>query len=290
MLTAPFKMYSPGINQKAIICWEDGKTIQRLDKVVAEEPLEIIIRLKIDKKTIFKTISITMRTPGLDEKLCLGFLFNEGIIDSKDDVISIDHRMNCSDLEITNQSIILELKPNLNHRILNLNRHFYTTSSCGVCGKTAIDLAITSCHYIPKKLERSINPSTLGKLPELLKKEQILFHLTGGIHACGIFNLKNELIYFAEDVGRHNALDKVAGWCLENQLLPMSDHILILSGRASFELIQKAMCMGIPVICSVGAPSSLAIELAESQGITLIGFLKSNKMNIYSGYFRLESE
>jgi len=283
-------MYSLGINQKEIICWEDGKTIQRLDKVVAEEPLEIIIRLKIDNKTIFKTISITMRTPGQDEKLCLGFLFNEGIIDSKEDVISIDHRMNCSEPEITNQSIILELKPNLSHRILNLNRHFYTTSSCGVCGKTAIDLAITSCHYIPKKLERSINPSTLGKLPELLKKEQILFHLTGGIHACGIFNLKSELIYFAEDVGRHNALDKVAGWCLENQLLPLSDHVLILSGRASFELIQKAMCMGIPIICSVGAPSSLAIELAESQGITLIGFLKSNKMNIYSGYFRLETD
>lgn len=153
--------------------------------------------------------------------------------------------MNCSDLEITNQSIILELKPNLNHRILNLNRHFYTTSSCGVCGKTAIDLAITSCHYIPKKLERSINPSTLGKLPELLKRTNSVS--PNRRHTCmWNFQFKNELIYFAEDVGRHNALDKVAGWCLENQLLPMSDHILILSGRASFELIQKAMCMESP--------------------------------------------
>lgn len=283
-------MHSIGINQKKVISWENGESIQRLDNVVAEEPLEIVLKLKIENKTIFKTISITMRTPGQDENLCLGFLFNEGIIDSKEDVISIDHRMNCSDEGMTNQSIIFELKSSLNHRILNLNRHFYTSSSCGVCGKTSIDLAITNCHYLPKKLERSINPSVLGNLPDILKKEQSLFHLTGGIHACGIFNLNNELIYFAEDVGRHNALDKIAGWSLGKQLLPLSEHILILSGRASFELIQKAMCMGIPVICSVGAPSSLAVELAESQGITLVGFLKNNKMNIYSGYFRLETD
>jgi len=256
--------------------YSEDSFFSKQDLIMVEEPLQINT-VNMDGKV--QPLSITMRTPGNDEELAIGFLFNESIIDIDDQATSETNWLGEVNVHLNKP------KDTQTHA-----RNFYMTSSCGVCGKTAIDLAITSCHYIPKKLERSINPSTLGKLPELLKKEQILFHLTGGIHACGIFNLKNELIYFAEDVGRHNALDKVAGWCLENQLLPMSDHILILSGRASFELIQKAMCMGIPVICSVGAPSSLAIELAESQGITLIGFLKSNKMNIYSGYFRLESE
>ena len=276
------------INKKAIIYWENGLSTQKYDNVAAGEPLEIIVRLKLENSTVFKTISITMRTPGQDEQLALGFLFNEGIIDSKFDVLSIDQRMNCSGDDITHQSIIFELNPKLNNRIVNLNRHFYTSSSCGVCGKTAIDLAMTNSHFIPKKLPGAINPFTLGQLPEILKKEQKLFHLTGGIHACGVFDLDHNLIFFAEDVGRHNALDKVAGWCLKNETIPLSEHILILSGRASFELVQKAMCLGIPIICSVGAPSSLAIELAESLGLTLVGFLKNNKMNIYSAAYRID--
>ncbi|NOT36122.1 MAG: formate dehydrogenase accessory sulfurtransferase FdhD [Saprospiraceae bacterium] len=281
-------MFQEGIYDHNIISIDKKSRENLQDHLVIEEPLEIVLKYKTASSSIIKTVSITMRTPGADKDLALGFLFSESLIDKAEDVLDINFRINCQNDEATQQTIILELQPSLHTRINNLERHFYTNSSCGVCGKTTIDLTAQSAKYILKKHDSILDPEEIYKLPQKLKAVQKLFESTGGIHACGLFNFQYSLMHHCEDIGRHNAMDKLIGYSLENKLIPTLDHILILSGRASFELIHKAICIGIPVVASVGAPSSLAVQLADSFGMTLIGFLRDQRMNVYTHPNRLK--
>lgn len=280
-------MFVEGIFKHKVQCIEKDSRSEFEDKLVVEEPLEIVLKYKSEKNTFLKTIAITMRTPGEDQALATGFLFSENLIDKIEDVLDLDFRINCQDDECTQQTIVLELNPSLQSRIMKLERHFYTNSSCGVCGKTAIDLTADTAKYILKKHELTLAHSRFFELPQLLKEQQTLFNNTGGIHACALFDFNFNLLYHCEDVGRHNAMDKLTGKSLKNHTIPCLDHILMLSGRASFELIHKAVCMGIPVVASVGAPSSLAVSLAENFGMTLIGFLRESRMNIYTHPYRI---
>lgn len=253
--------------------FENGKLIDRMDILAIEEPLDIKINFLSGKTSIEKTISITMRTPGNDDELAIGFLFTEGIINSEQQIKSIG--------QSTDNTILIEFQDFVIVNENKLERNFYTTSSCGVCGKTSIDaIKSISGFEIKTKFSRA-DPKLILSLPEKLSLQQEIFKSTGGLHASALFNSNGELIDLREDVGRHNALDKLIGTLLMRNQLPLSNTILLLSGRASFELIQKASMCGIPIVAAIGAPSSLAVELAKEVGISLIGFLKKDKYNLY---------
>ncbi len=250
------------------------------DLVVIEEPLEIRLGFGEEIKRLQKSISITMRTPtGHDFELALGFLFTEGIISSFDDILSIHY---CTDAgRQAEQNIVrVELKPQTEVNLLSLERHFYATSSCGICGKASIEAIGQKCSILTIT-DFNVSAEFIKTLPKILEKNQIFFQHTGGLHAATILN-KEGTIYLREDIGRHNALDKVIGAALLQNLLPLSDVVLIMSSRASFELIQKAAMAGIPIMACVGPPSSLAIETAQVLGITLIGFLREESFNVYT--------
>ena len=256
------------------------------DLVVSEEPLEIRIGhgLEGDRKQF--SLSVTMRTPGNDEALCIGFLFTEGIINSMADVLSVKY---CEDLgrkEGMENLMRVELQPSIEIDDQQFKRNFYTTSSCGVCGKASIDSIKVTCDPIESE-EISVAKALLFEMPDKLREAQKVFQHTGGLHACGLFDLEGKLTFHNEDVGRHNALDKLIGSLLIRGSVQASGSILMLSGRISFELVQKALRAGIQVIAAVGAPSSLAVNLANEFGITLIGFLKNEKFNIYTGKQRV---
>jgi FdhD protein len=256
------------------------------DLVVSEEPLEIRLGHgpKDDRQQL--SLSVTMRTPGNDEALCLGFLYTEGIINSMDEVISVKY---CEDLgrkEGMENLMRVELKPSVEISSEQFKRNFYTTSSCGVCGKASIDAIKVSCEAL-SSIRIQVEKEVLFKLPDLLRASQDVFKFTGGLHAAGLFDVQGKLIAHHEDVGRHNALDKLIGSGLIKGSLPFSNSILVLSGRISFELVQKALRAGIQIIAAVGAPSSLAVNLAEEFGMTLIGFLKTDRFNIYTGKERV---
>jgi FdhD protein len=258
-----------------------------LDDITVEEPLEIIIRYGSAQKRTLKTIAVTMRTPCDDAFLALGFLYTEGVIFQKEDVLS--YRF------LEENRIVVELRDSFVFDVEKLNRHFYTTSSCGVCGKASIEAICTDSCFVLSKNYPIVSKHIIFNLSAQLFDNQSLFSKTGGVHASALFNLsKNEentegpLLKLFEDVGRHNALDKLIGWAFQNGLLPLSNSVLLVSGRVSFELVQKAMMAGIPIIAAIGAPSSLAIDLAEQNGMTLIGFLKDNSMNVYCGNERIE--
>ena len=256
------------------------------DLVVSEEPLEIRIGhgLEGDRKQF--SLSVTMRTPGNDEALCIGFLFTEGIINSMADVLSVKY---CEDLgrkEGMENLMRVELQPSIEIDDQQFKRNFYTTSSCGVCGKASIDSIKVTCDPIESE-EISVAKALLFEMPDKLREAQKVFEHTGGLHACGLFDLEGKLTFHNEDVGRHNALDKLIGSLLIRGSVQASGSILMLSGRISFELVQKALRAGIQVIAAVGAPSSLAVNLANEFGITLIGFLKNEKFNIYTGKQRV---
>ncbi|MBB4801643.1 FdhD protein [Flavobacterium nitrogenifigens] len=261
----------------------DGNEISSfLDTLSVEEPLEIRLSYGSDSERIQKNISVTMRTPGNDIDLAIGFLFTEGIITSFEDVQdAYALKMNCVSQK---QNIVqVDLKENFSPNLMQTDRNFYTTSSCGVCGKSSIQSIKTVSRFsnlVRPKI--AIAASVFYKLPEKLRIAQSDFESTGGLHASGLFNRQGDLITLTEDVGRHNALDKLIGRSLINQSLPLNEHILLLSGRASFELIQKAAMAGISIIASIGAPSSLAVELAAEFNITLLGFLKDKRLNIYN--------
>lgn len=273
------KEYSMAIKKHAILKVENGVHLPFDDLVVIEAPLEIQIRYFSKGKWLKKSLAVTMRTPGNDKDLAIGFLFSEGIVGRISDIVSVD--------EIAQNVLIVNLLESVPIEMETLERNFYTTSSCGICGKTSIDkLAKTSC-FFPQRALPKILTDTLITLPLLLRNIQSLFDQTGGIHAAAIFSSEGQLITWAEDVGRHNALDKLLGICLQNGQIPLRKEVLLLSGRISFELVQKAMMVGVPIIAAVGAPSSLAIELAEEAGITLIGFLKADRFNVYCGEDRL---
>lgn len=258
-----------------------NRIIETEDQLAVEEPLEIQVKYMLDGKQIKKSISVTMRTPGNDEELAVGFLFTEGIISKHDQVKSAE-----ADLFDENK-VIVTLTENTIPKLHTSERNFYTTSSCGVCGKSSID-AIKTVSSFQLKEDTIIIPADLFyTLQQTLRKQQEIFQNTGGLHASAIFDLRGNFILLREDVGRHNALDKVIGTSFFAGQLPLKDTILLLSGRASFELIQKAGMAGIRIVAAIGAPSSLALELAEEFGMTLIGFLGTEKFNIYSGSQRI---
>lgn len=258
------------------------------DLVVTEEPLEIRLGYGSESQRAQFTLSVTMRTPGNDEELCLGFLYSEDIISSIADVISVKY---CDDLgsnEGRENVMRVELNPALEIDIPSLQRNFYTSSSCGVCGKASIESVQVHCEIITTN-GLVATKDVLFTLPEKLRKAQQVFKHTGGLHASGLFNLQGELLVHKEDVGRHNALDKLLGNLLLKDITIARSSILMLSGRISFELVQKAVKARIPIIAAVGSPSSLAVDLANEFGVTLIGFLKENKFNIYTNEERILS-
>lgn len=251
------------------------------DLLAVEQPLEIKIVYGPENDRQQKNISVTMCTPGNDEELATGFLFTEGIITGNDDI------MNCG--SAGNNIVIATLRPGISFDPKKIERHFYTSSSCGVCGKSSIDAVKNVFTNNIVKDNININASVLTKLPEALRKQQEVFEYTGGLHASALFDLEGNLLLTREDVGRHNALDKLIGASLMAGNVPIDNHILLLSGRASFELIQKAAMAGIKFVCAVGAPSSLAVELAKETDITLVGFLRDGRFNIYCGEQRIKN-
>jgi FdhD protein len=263
------------ISRVRIIKVADNSSVELVDDLSVEEPLEIRLGQGEDQKSL----SVTMRTPGNDPELAAGFLFTEGIIKIGDQIENIQ--------ATANNIIVVQLRAGADPVLQKAERNFYTTSSCGVCGKASIDsiLTVSPFESIPDSIK--IERTTFARLRGALAQQQQTFARTGGLHAAVIFDLEGNFIALREDVGRHNALDKLIGWALLSNDLPLHSHILLLSGRASFELIQKASMAGIKIIAAIGAPSSLAVELATKFGVTLIGFLRDSHFNIYSGSQRI---
>ncbi len=253
------------------------------DLVVVEEPLEIRVGYGPAKQREQTTLTVTMRTPGDDEHLCLGFLFTEGIIEDQKDILSAEY-CPASDPGTEENIMRLELVPNLPFEPTRFTRNFYTSASCGVCGKASIEHVQQICRKPVGDFK--VSKEILHQLPERLATSQTVFKHTGGLHASALFDLQGNLLLYKEDVGRHNALDKLAGNLLLTSI-DTSQTMLLLSGRVSFELVQKALRLGITFVAAVGAPSSLAVELAREYGITLVGFLKKDSFNIYTGFERI---
>jgi FdhD protein len=252
------------------------------DVVATEEPLEVRLAYsRPDGGRAEKSISVTMRTPGHDGELAVGFLYTEGIIRSKADIESVAPCGPPAPNGLINV-VRVELAANVDVALDRLERHFYTSSSCGVCGKSSLDAVAVQGHYDLEDVEFPVSGERLGALPDALRARQTVFERTGGLHASGLFDVAGQIVAVREDVGRHNALDKLIGQALLADELPLSAFGIVVSGRASFELMQKAMMAGLPLLAAVGAPSSLAVELAEEFGMTLIGFLKRNKLNVYT--------
>lgn len=257
------------------------------DKLAVEAPLEIQLIWSENGKRVRQSISVTMRTPVLDFELAIGFLFAEGMISSYADVLQIRYGDDAQTEDLQGNVVVVELQPSVKVAIEKLDRHFYTTSSCGVCGKASIELVQNhTCYYLPPDSPK-IPVSLLHQIPQKLRERQNVFEDTGGIHAAALFDCNGNLLCLCEDVGRHNALDKLIGKALKEKRLPLKDCVVLVSGRASFELIQKALMAGIPILAAVGAPSSLAVELAETYNMTLIGFLRNKQFNVYSGAERV---
>ena len=264
---------------------EEGLTRVRPDALATEEPLEIRL-ISDDAK---QTVAVTMRTPGADFELAAGFLYGEGIVSSPDDIRKISYCVD-SDLDAEQQYNIVnvELRGGRSYDPRPLERHFYTTSACGVCGKASLEqLELRGCPVIP--LGPEVAPEKIYALPEKLREEQGLFDATGGLHAAALFDREGELVALREDVGRHNATDKLVGWALLETRLPLSDHIVMVSGRSSFEILQKCLTAGVPIVCAISAPSSLAVDVARRFGMTLVGFLRGNRFNVYSGHERVRA-
>ncbi|MEI7472212.1 MAG: formate dehydrogenase accessory sulfurtransferase FdhD [Chitinophagaceae bacterium] len=257
-----------------------------LDLLAVEDPLEIRILFGPQNQQREKSISVTMCTPGHDFELAIGFLFTEGIITQKEDVLHVSYLNKGAAAAGQDNIVLVQLKEGIQFDPQKIERHFYTSSSCGVCGKSSI--AAVKQQFISKSSNAfTVDAATLMELPFILRNKQEVFEQTGGLHASALYNLKGSMLMSREDVGRHNALDKLIGACLMEENIPLQQHILLLSGRASFELIQKAAMAGIQMVCAVGAPSSLAVSLAEERGMTLVGFLRDRRFNIYTGRERI---
>ncbi len=260
------------------------------DDVAVEEPLEIQLSSPTAEGSAAKSISITMRTPGDDNLLALGFLLTEGIIESAEQVLSVTHRGE-PDPDTGLQNIVrVDLRPDVTVDLGKLERHFYTTSSCGVCGKTSLDALKVIGATAMNGNNTIFARETITAIPDKLRAAQETFDKTGGLHAAAAFDTAGELIVVMEDVGRHNAVDKVVGVLLLDDRLPASNLGLIVSGRASFELMQKALVASMPLLAAVSAPSSLAVQLANEFEMTLVGFLRGDTFNIYSGERRIQHD
>ena len=254
-----------------------GGSIRRVDTLAVEEPLEI----RVDGTPL----AVTMRTPGHDVELAAGFLVSEGVIARGDDLRGAIHcgGPGTGGVENTYNVLDVSLAPGVAPPAPEVARNFYTTSSCGVCGKASIEAVRTVSTHDCADDDASVDAATLAAYPDRLRAEQAVFDKTGGLHAAALFDMRTgELLVLREDVGRHNAVDKVIGWAVREDRLPLRGVALQVSGRASFELVQKAAMAGIPLLAAVSAPSSLAVELAAERGITLVGFLRGETMNIYA--------
>ena len=251
------------------------------DWVVVEEPLEIRLVAGPESNRRGRGLSITMRTPGSDFELAIGFLVSEGIVQTKEQIERVEYVGSVADGESNSNIVRVELSPKTDFDIRNLQRHFYTTSSCGVCGKASLE-ALETQKFQPLNSQIQIHRDLVFELPVKLREQQVTFSKTGGIHAAGFFDSAGNLVSVREDVGRHNAVDKLIGHQFLQDKLPLTHSILVVSGRASFELLQKTLAAGVPVFVAVGAPSSLACELAEQFNITLVGFAGGGKFNIYT--------
>ncbi|WP_445519954.1 formate dehydrogenase accessory sulfurtransferase FdhD [Streptomyces sp. NEAU-174] len=273
--------------RRRVIRIRDGAVSTRPDTLVAEEPLEIRLN--------GKPLAITMRTPGDDFALAAGFLVSEGVLGRADELANIVYCAGATqDGSNTYNVVDVTLAPGVPVPDITLERNVYTTSSCGLCGKASLDAVRTTARWpLADGLEDAggsavrIEPETLSVLPDRLRAAQRVFDRTGGLHAAALFSPDGELLDLREDVGRHNAVDKLVGRALQQGLLPLSGSVLMVSGRASFELAQKAVMAGIPVLAAVSAPSSLAVDLAAETGLTLVGFLRGTSMNVYAGEQRL---
>lgn len=256
------------------------------DAVIKEAPLEISIRYdpKGDRKQ--EILSVTMRTPGDDFSMVTGFLFAEHIIHRASDIVSIRFTGNYEEELLQENSLLVELAPDVKVDFSE-RKNFLTNSACGFCGRGAFDVGAGEGLYVPFAGEEKILAETLYKLPSLLQSSQGLFVETGGSHAVALLTFDGKLLKIFEDVGRHNAMDKLVGSMLKQQSIPLTNRIALFSGRLSYELVQKSLAAGIPVVCSIGAPTSLAIELASDYNMTVIGFLKEERMNIYCGTERV---
>jgi len=258
------------------------------DMLSVEEPLAIILVHFVNDSWVEKNIAVTMRTPGNDIELTMGFLFTEGIIQSFNQIKNIEESVSVESYNgLSANQIKFHLNEDIQFDLSKLERNFYTTSSCGVCGKASIDAVKIACPIIVPTEKWKIEKQILLTLNDSLQNVQENFNFSGGIHASAMFDLAGELIDIKEDVGRHNALDKLIGSAVQKNEIPLFNHILFLSGRVSFELVQKASMVGFRMICAVGAPSSLAVDLAEELDITLVGFLRDNRFNIYSAPGRI---
>lgn len=246
----------------------------RPDELAVEEPLEIRVE--------GHTLAVVMRTPGEDRELAAGFLLSEGIITSALDVFDIT---TCVPAGGSGNAVDVGLAKPGAFQPEKLTRHVFTSSSCGICGKTSIDAVLGSRPALQDSI--AVSRETIAAMPAQLAQVQSNFHRTGGLHACALFTARGKLLAMREDVGRHNALDKLAGWALLEKLTPLRGHVVLLSGRASFEMLQKAYTAGIPIVAAIGAPSSLAVEFAQESGQSLVGFLRGETMNIYAGAERI---
>ncbi len=260
----------------------DGVVSRRPDKLAAEEPMEIRVN--------GRPLTVTMRTPGGDFDLAVGFLVSEGVVHSADDVASVRYCAGATaDSGNTYNVVDVGLAAHVPPPDASLERSFYTTSSCGLCGKASLEAVRTSSAWSVEEDTLRVTPELLAVLPERLREAQRVFDSTGGLHAAGLFDAEGNLLCAREDVGRHNAVDKVIGHALREGLVPLRNSMLMVSGRASFELVQKAVMAGIPLLAAVSAPSSLAVDLADDNGLTLVGFLRGSSMNIYAGTDRIEA-
>ena len=254
--------------------WNDGRDRTLQDSLATEEPLEIRVN--------GAALAVTMRTPGSDLELAAGFLLSEGIIQSQDQITSL--RAVAPENGAKSNLVEAELKDAEFDRT-ELQRNFFAGSSCGICGKASINAIRVRGLRQPNRGFR-VDPEILCRLPETLRSEQEVFSRTGGLHAAALFDASGQLIALREDIGRHNAVDKIAGWALLRGDLPLSRNVMLVSGRGGFEIAQKALAMGIPILASVSAPSSLAVKLARELGLTLVGFLRGRRFIVYSGEFR----
>lgn len=254
--------------------WEGGRVRKVQDSLAAEEPLEIRVG--------GVPLTVTMRTPGNDLELAAGFLLTEGIIQSPEQIAGLRVKVPANGLR--SNVVEIELKDS-DFDSEGLQRNFYAASSCGICGKASIDAIRVRGLRQPDTGFR-VEPEMLCRLPEALRSEQEVFSRTGGLHAAALFDGEGQLVALREDIGRHNAVDKIAGWAVLERKLPLSQHVMLVSGRGGFEIVQKALAAGIPVLASVSAPSSLAVKLARELGLTLVGFLRGRRFVIYSGEYR----
>ena len=255
--------------------------VDRPDTLVVEEPLE----LRVDGAAL----AVTMRTPGHDVELAHGFLLTEGVIASGADIAAARYCDGVDDEGANTYNVLdLTLAEGVAPPETGVERNFYTTSSCGVCGKGSLDAIRLRTKHSPAADSVVVTSRTLSGLPDTLRAAQKVFDATGGLHAAALFNADGEMLVLREDVGRHNAVDKVVGWAVTNDRIPLQGMVLMVSGRASFELAQKAVMAGIPILAAVSAPSSLAVDLATESGLTVIGFLRGTSMNIYSHAERVE--